>query len=193
MSKMAILFEDKKTAKRQHVIYFTAKPNEPPQPKTKAKQLTKKVFKKLEKLNGGGNGPRKDRLEKMYHRRSAEGGIGSKISRLEITSLWKKSRVDTTRSVLGPRNRCGVLIRGDLHGRYAVSVKTSRKTRQKVSNLASKSRQKLSYLASGQKVSNPMEREQEQGESVGRGVAPRPCIPDARSSPRLLRESNKPS
>ena len=121
------------------------------------------------------------------------GRNGPKINRLDITRLWTKSRVNSSRSVLGPRNRSGVPIRGDLYGRHAVSVKT--KTRQKVSNLASKdkSRQKVSNLAPGQKVSNPVKCEPEQGESVGRGVAPRPCNPDARSLPRLLRGSNKPS
>jgi hypothetical protein len=68
---------------------------------------------------------------------------------------------------------------GDLYGRHAVSV--SKKTRQKVSNLAH----------SGQKVSNPTKFER--GESVGRGAAPRPRSPDARSSAKLLRGSHKPS
>ena len=48
MSKMATLFEDKKTAKILQVIYFTAKTNEPLQLKTKVNELTTKVYKKRE-------------------------------------------------------------------------------------------------------------------------------------------------
>ena len=69
MSKMATLFVDKKTAKTLQVIYFSAKTNEPLQPKTKLNKLTKKVYKKREGKTGGERRPRNDRLEKNDHQR----------------------------------------------------------------------------------------------------------------------------
>jgi hypothetical protein len=111
------------------------------------------------------------------------GGNGPKSNRLETPCLWTSE----------------VPIRGDLHGRHAVSVKT--KTRQKVSNLAKieKTRQKVSNLALGQKVSNPMiiERGLEHdarpedgwGKPVGQSSAPRPRSPGGQSPVRLLRGS----
>ena len=183
MSKMAQLIQSKKTAKQQKVFYFAAKEIKPRQPKTLTPIVTTKVYKKLEPKNCGEIGPRGNRTVDTTFAARTGGGNGLQSNRKEGISLW------TDQNDL----KSEVPIRSDLYGRHAVSVKT--KTRQKVSNLASKdkSRQKVSNLAPGQKVSNPMKCEPEQGESVGRGVAPRPCNPDARSSPRLLRGSNKPS
>ena len=183
MSKMAQLIQSKKTAKQQKVFYFAAEVIKPRQPKTTTPNVTTKVYKKLDPKNCGEIGPRGNRSVDITFTASTGGGNGLQINRKEGISLWM-DQIDL---------KSEVPIRSDLYGCHAVSVKT--KSRRKVSNLApkNKSRQKVSNLAEGRKVSNPLKDEQERGESVGRGVAPRPSIPDARSLPRLLRESNKPS
>jgi hypothetical protein len=167
---MATLFEDKQNAKRPQVIYFTAKPNEPLQLKTKVIKLTTKVYKKREKTTGGGKSHRKDRLENTDHRKLVIRSNSIKVRGQHHLAL-ERVPSSAIRNFKGPI-LSGFSIRGDLYGRQAVSVR--KKTRQKVSNLANL----------GQKV---------RGESVGRGAASRPRSPDAHSSTRLLRGSHKPS
>ena len=177
MSKMATLFEDKKTVKNLQVVYFTAKPNEPLQLKTKVNELTTKEYKKRETITGGEKSRRNDRLGNTDLRKLVIRTNSFKFRGHHHLAL-ERAPSSAIRNYKGP-NFTGVSIRGDLYGWHAVRV--SKKTRQKVRNLA--------HL--GQKVSNPTKLER--GESVGRGAAPRPRSPDARSSAKLLRGSNKPS
>jgi hypothetical protein len=141
MSKMATLFEDKKTAKTSQLIYFTAKTNEPSQPKTKLKILTKKVYKKREENTGGERRPRNDRRPftltnpfefRGHHHLALERATSSVI-----------------RSYKDPST--GVSNRGNLYGRHAVSV--PEKTRQKV-NVA-QPRLKVSNPTKTRGVSGP--------------------------------------
>jgi hypothetical protein len=183
MSKIETLFEDKKTAKKLQVIYFTAKPNEPSQPKTKVKDLTTKVYKKREKTTGGEKSPRKDRLENTDHQRPAIRTNPPQFRGQEYLAPEREIL-----SVIGANEKpstTGIPTQGDLHGRHAVSVLN--KTRQKVSNLAQ----------SGQKVRNLPKTGLEhdarpdngRGKPVGQSSALRPCSPGGRSSVRLLRGS----
>jgi hypothetical protein len=132
MSKMATLFEDKKTAKNPQVIYFTAKPNEPLQLKTKVNKLTTKVYKNREKTIGGGKSPRKDRLGNTDYRKLVIRSNSIKARGQHHLAL-ERAPSSAIRNFKGP-NIYGVSIRNDLYGRHEVSV--SKKTRQKVSNLA---------------------------------------------------------
>jgi hypothetical protein len=172
MSKMATLFVDKKTAKTLQVIYFSAKTNEPLQPKTKLNKLTKKVYKKREGKTGGENNHRNDRLDNIAHRKP--------LIRIHPSELRGHQNVvpeRATSNIIRIRkdpSTTGVSIRSDLYGRHAVSV--TKKTRQKVKNLAQP----------GQKVSNLTKNRR--GKLVGRGVLPQPRSPDARSSVRLTPE-----
>jgi hypothetical protein len=116
MFKMATPIERKKTAKTQQSIYFAADALKFQEPKTTVINISIKVYKKLRPKTGGEISPRGVSPTNIGPDIKTGGGNGPKINRREITSLWTKSRVNTTRSVLG-RLRLRLRLRGLLPGK----------------------------------------------------------------------------
>ena len=108
MLKMATPIKRKKTAKTQQSIYFAAEELKLQEPKTTVTNISIKVYEKLRPKTGGEISPRGVRPANIGLDMQTGGGNGPTINRIEITNLWTKSRMNTSRSVLGPRNRSGV-------------------------------------------------------------------------------------
>ena len=147
MVKMATLNQSKKTAKTQTRIYFAADVIKPRHQQSASRNLPNKVYKELQPKNSGGISPRGNKSGDTGFIIRTGGENKPRNDRLEGIDL----RLDHNNPITAISS--GVIIRGDLLERHAVSV--SEKSRQKVSNLALKTRQKVSNLAPGQKVSNP--------------------------------------